>query len=78
MSFFIRVWVQGDQVPFINSRDDQITWDMVDIKPATVIDAEVDGTFLDAGRIREILSVNGGSISLQGRSIKWQSPSYRQ
>lgn len=77
MSFFIRIWVQGTDVPFINSRDHQITSDMTDISPATVIDAEVDGSYMDAGQVREALTLTSGIISISGRTIISQSTSAR-
>jgi hypothetical protein len=78
MSFFIRVWKQGSEVPFINSRDDEITWDMVDIKPSIVIDAEVVGNFMDAGQVRSILSLtNDNFLLLSGRELLWQKISTR-
>lgn len=77
MSFFIRVWVQGSDIPFINSRDDEITWDMVDISPATVIDAEVSGDYLDAGQVRNALALSGTTVSVSGRTVLWQAVSSR-
>lgn len=77
MSFFIRIWVQGSEIPFINSRDDEITWDMVDLGPATVIDAEVGGAFMDAAQVRDALTVTGTFISITDRPIIRQSVSER-
>lgn len=77
MSFFIRVWVQGTDIPFINSRDHQITSDMTDISPAIVIDAEVDGSYMDAGEVREALTINNNVISITDRTIISQSTSTR-
>ena len=77
MSFFIRIWLQGSDIPFINSKDDVITSDMADISPATVIDAEVDGEYMDAGQVRNALTVLGTAISIAGRDIISQSVSQR-
>jgi hypothetical protein len=77
MSFFIRVWVQGTDIPFINSKDDVVTSDMVDISPATVIDAEVDGDYMDAGQVRDAMTLTGDVVSISGRDIISQSVSQR-
>lgn len=77
MSFFIRIWLQGSDIPFINSRQDEISYDMVDISPATVIDAEVDGDYMDAGQVRDALTVSGTTISIAGRDVISQSVSQR-
>ena len=77
MTFFIRVWMQGSEIPFINSKDDAITSDMVDISPSTVIDAEVDGEYMDAGQVRDALTVSGTTVSIAGRDIISQSVSQR-
>lgn len=77
MSFFIRIWLQGSDIPFINSREDEIGYDMVDISPATVIDAEVDGEYMDAGQVRDALTVSGTTVSIAGRGIISQSVSQR-
>lgn len=77
MSFFIRVWLQSSDVPFINSKDDVITSDMVNIAPATVIDAEIEGEYMDAGQVRDALTVVGTIISITGRNVLNQSVSER-
>lgn len=77
MSFFIRVWVVGEDIPFINSREDQIESDMVDIKNSVVIDAEIEGSYLDAGQIRKHLFVNNGVLSVTNRVVLKQSTSTR-
>jgi hypothetical protein len=77
MSFFIRIWTQGSEIPFINSRVHQISSDMVDISPATVIDAEVEGSYMDAGEVRQALSISGQTINISGRNVLWQSVSTR-
>lgn len=77
MSFFIRIWLQGSDIPFINSREDEISYDMVDISPATVINAEISGDYLDAGQVRDILTVSGTTISISGRIVLNQSVSER-
>lgn len=77
MSFFIRVWVQGADIPFINSRDHQITSDIADISPATVIDAEVEGSYMDAGEVREALSIFEQTVNVSGRNVLWQYTSTR-
>lgn len=78
MTFFIRIWKQGSEIPFINSREDEILWDMVDLSPATVIDAEVGGSYMDAGEVREALSLGeDNSISILGREVLWQKTSFR-
>jgi hypothetical protein len=77
MSFFIRIWLQGDEVPFINAREHEITHDMAEISPATVIDAEVEGSYLDAGTVRAALTVVDGVLHISGRNVLWQQPSSR-
>jgi len=77
MSFFIRVWVVGEEITFINSREDEVEFDMVDIKNSVVIDAEVEGAYLDAGEIRDLLSISDNVISITGREILSQSVSFR-
>jgi len=77
MSFFIRIWLQGSDIPFINSRQDAISYDMVDISPSTVIDAEVDGEYMDAGQVRDAMTVSGTAVSIAGRSVINQSVSQR-
>ena len=77
MSLFIRVWVIGEEIPFINSREDEIEFDMVDIKDSVVIDAEVKGAYLDAGEIRDILTVENGRVSLANKEVLNQSMSTR-
>jgi hypothetical protein len=77
MSFFIRVWTKGGEIPFINSREDEITFDVTDIVGSVVIDAEVEGSYLYASEIRELLSITGNVISITGREILSQSVSFR-
>lgn len=77
MSFFIRVWLQDDFIPLINSRDHEIEKDMSDISPATVIDAEVEGPYMDAGEVRDNLVVSGNQLTILGRTVLNQSVSQR-
>lgn len=77
MSFFIRIWLQGSDIPFINSKDDVITSDMVNISPSTVIDAEVEGEYMDAGQVRDALTIVDTIISITGRGVLSQSVSER-
>jgi len=69
MSFFIRVWCVGNDIPFINSRTNEITSDMVDIPNSIVWDAEVSGDYMDAGEVRDALSVSANGLTILGRTL---------
>jgi len=77
MKFFIRVWTKDGEIPFINSREDEITFDVTEILGSTVIDAEVEGPYLYANEIRDLLSISDNVISITGREILSQSVSFR-
>lgn len=77
MSFFIRVWIKDGEIPFINSREDEITFDVTDIVDSVVIDAEIEGVYLYAGEIRDLLSIKDNVVSIAGREVLTQSVSTR-
>lgn len=75
--FYIRVWVQGDEVPFINSNELPIDRDIVDIPNSIVWDADVSGEYMNAGEVRDSLSVYENGLTVSGRQLSNMKKSTR-
>jgi hypothetical protein len=59
---YVRVWVEGGEIPFVNSNSNEITFDVVTVEGADVYDFNVSGPHMDSEAIREQLSLSGGNL----------------
>ena len=59
---YVRVWVEGGEIPFVNSNSNEITFDVVTIEGADVYDFNISGPCMDSEAIREQLSLSGGNL----------------
>lgn len=68
--FYVRVWVEGGEIRFVNSNELPIKHDMVQIDGAIVYDLTVLGDYMLAGTVIAQLSFADGQLSTGALSVE--------
>lgn len=67
---FVRVWIDAGEIRFVNSREDPIEMDLVQIDGADVYSFEVSGGFMLADAIMAELSISDGALDFGSLSVE--------
>lgn len=68
--FYVRVWVEGGEIRFVNSNELPIKHDMVQIDGAAVYDLTVTGDYMLSSTVIEQLSFADGQLSTGALSVE--------
>lgn len=70
--FYVRVWVEGDEIRFVNSNELPIKHDMVQIDDAVVYDLTVLGDYMLSDAVMAQLSFADGQLFFGNLTVEGQ------